>query len=205
MLLDYRCFIKTSDPSLLQKGLKQIEMEAVDGSVFALTEIAELFADPNQMMRMLEEPIGDVFDTVACDNEVGFCFIHDHKKSFAFFEGLTSYIFEQMLATIGDNFVMVADVTNYDDDSFGNAIFYYLGADQKISTLHIDGPEGLIMHDENEISELIKILKSHNISQKEKDVADKYYVELEDLMNYNLSFMMNGMFDDEEEFEEEED
>ena len=39
----------------------------------------------------------------------------------------------------------------------------------------------------------------------EKDVADKYYVELEDLMNYNLSFMMNGMFDDEEEFEEEED
>lgn len=204
MYLDYRCYIKTNEPSLLQKGLKQVEMEAVDGSVFALMEIAEVFTDPNQMMRMIEEPIGDIFDTVAYDNKVGFCFIHDHKKSFDFFEGLTSYIFEQMMATIGDNFVMVADVTNYDDDSFGNAIFYYLGENQKISTLHIDGPEGLEMHDENEISEFIKILKSHNISQQEKDVADKYYVELNDLMNYNLSLMMNGMIDDEENFDDEE-
>ena len=200
MHLDYRCFIKVSDPSILNDVLKKIELEAIDGNVYSLEEISEVFSDINQIMRMTQEPIGDIFDTVAVDKNIGLCFIHDHRKSFEFFKGLTEYIYESFSDCIGDKFVIVADVTNYDDDSFGNCIFYYLGDGNSIKMLEIDGPDGLVMHEENEISELLHILKDHNLSEIENENADKYYVKLANLMEYNFNFLaaeFDEDFDDE--------
>lgn len=202
MYLDYRCFIKVSDPSILYDVLKKIELEAIDGNIYSLEEISEVFSDINQMMRMAQEPIGDIFDTVAADKNIGFCFIHDHRKSFEFFKGLTEYIYEAFTDCIGNKFVIVADVTNYDDDSFGNCIFYYLGDGNSIKMLEINGPDGLAMHEENEISELLHILKDHHLSEIESKNADKYYIKLADLMDYNFNISaskFNVEFDNEEQ------
>lgn len=195
--MDYRCFIRVNDPTLLNKGLQKIELEASDGNVYSLSQIADIFSDIEQIMRITQEPIGDIFDTVSSDNEIGFCFIHDHKKSFNFFKALTDYIQETLFASIGNNFAIVADITNYDDNSFGNHIFYSFGTSDEIRSLVVEGPEGLEMHEENEVSELLRILKKYNITETEKQIADKYYVKLENLMDYGF-----GFFD--EEFEEDE-
>lgn len=198
MHLDYRCFIRVDDPSLLNHALKKIELEASDGNVYSLAQIAEVFSDIEQIMKITQEPIGDIFDTVSSDKELGFCFIHDHRKSFDFFKALTDYIHETLIASIGNNFIIVADVTNYDDDSFGNHIFYSLGEGKEVKSLVIEGPEGLEMHEENEVSELLSILKNYNISETEKQIADKYYVELENLMDYGFGFF-DEEFDEDEE------
>lgn len=66
--------------------------------------------------------------------------------------------------------------------------------------LEIDGPDGLAMHEENEISELLHILKDHNLSEIESENADKYYVKLANLMEYNFNFLaaeFDEDFDDE--------
>lgn len=99
-------------------------------------------------MRITQEPTGDIFDTVSSDKDIGFCFIHDHKKSYNFFKALTGYMHETLFASIGNNFVVVADVTDYDDDSFGNHIFYFLGAGNEVKSLVAEGPEGLEMHED---------------------------------------------------------
>ena len=192
--LDYRCFIKLNDPTALKRTLHKIEIEATNGDIYSLTQIAEAFADFNQLMTLTQEPIGDVFDTVAWDEKIGFCFIHDKKKTFNFFQSLTNYIYETLHAELGDAFALVADVTDYDDDSFGNHIFYYLG--EGLKTLEIQGPKGLKMHAEKEISELLSILKKHGISTAEKQWAEKYYVKLGNLMNYRLNALFNHSFDE---------
>lgn len=186
MHLDYRCFIKFKDSLHLKEGLKKIEIGACDENVYSLYEISKVFSDPKQMMRMIEEPIGDIFDTVATDEKIGFCFVHDHKKSFSFFKELTAYFYETLTNQIGSDFIIVADITDYDDDSFGNHIFYYLGANNEIKKIVVEGLEGLMLHNETEISEMVKILKEYPISDNEKENADKFYVKLNDLMCYGL-------------------
>lgn len=185
MHLDYRCFVKVADRARLDAVLKKIEIEACDGEKYSLSDISKVFSDIRQTMRMLE-PIGEIFDTVAVDNSIGFCYIHDHRKSPEFFEGLTEYIYNAFAESMGNKFAMVADVTDYDNDSFGNRILYYLGDGDRVKTLEVDGPDGLKMHTENEVSELLHILKDFNLSKIEKQNADKYYVKLDNLINYNL-------------------
>ena len=80
----------------------------------------------------------------------------------------------------------------------GNHIFYSLGEGKEVKSLVIEGPEGLEMHEENEVSELLSILKNYNISETEKQIADKYYIELENLMDYGFGFF-DEEFDEEEE------
>lgn len=190
MHLDYRCFIKLDDPLVLRDCLKKIELEASDGNVYSVSEIADIFTDFEQWNKITDEPIGDIFDTVTLGEKEGFCYIHDRQKSFSFFKDLTAYIFEVLNDNIPNKFIIVADVTDYDDDSFGNHIFYYLGGDKAIKTVAIDGPDGLESHDENEISEFVRILKDYEISENEKQNADKYYIKLENLID--------GYFDEEE-------
>lgn len=186
MQLDYRCFIRVNDPTVLSTAMKEVEIEARDGKVYSLDMIAEVFSDTKQPMQLTQEPIGDIFDTVSVDEDIGFCFIHDHRKTFRFFDSLTEYLYETFIDSIGDEFVLVADVTNYDDDSFGNHVFYYLGDGDSVKTLEIKGPDGLEMHAEKEVSELLHILKDYNLSKSEKASADKYYIKLDDLMAYNF-------------------
>ena len=186
MQLDYRCFIRVNDPTVLSTAMKEVEIEARDGKVYSLDKIAEVFSDTKRLMQLAQEPIGDIFDTVSVDEDIGFCFIHDHRKTFRFFDSLTEYLYETFIDSIGDEFVIVADVTNYDDDSFGNHIFYYLGDGDSVKTLEIKGPDGLEMHAEKEVSELLHILKDYNLSKSEKESADKYYIKLDALMAYNF-------------------
>lgn len=186
MQLDYRCFIRVNDPTVLSTAMKEVEIEARDGKVYSLDMIAEVFSDTKRLMQLAQETIGDIFDTVSVDEDIGFCFIHDQRKTFRFFDSLTEYLYETFIDSIGDEFVLVADVTNYDDDSFGNRIFYYLGDGDSVKTLEIKGPDGLEMHAEKEVSELLHILKDYNLSKSEKASADKYYIKLDDLKAYNF-------------------
>ncbi len=208
MHLDYRCYVKFRDSSLWQKALTSLAMEAGDGNEYSFLEIGEVFRNMIKLFEMMDEPITNIFDTVTMFEEEAFYFIHDHKKSFSFFEGLTNYIFETIANKVGENFVLIADVTNYDDDSMGNHIYYYLG--EKKSVLHkfvVEGPEGL-EHHENNIADIDTMLVDAPITAEQKDTMNAIVgsVHPVDLMN-NLQYqiMPEGFdFDEDEELDADE-
>lgn len=210
MHLDYRCYIKFRDPSLWRKALAALEIEDTNGQIHTFLEIGEMFREVSKLFEKLtdHDPMADIFDTTTMSEEEAFYFVHDHRKPYAFFEGLTNYMFCTLLNEIGENFVLIADVTNYDDDSMGNYILYYLGeTDAALHQFVVDGPDGLDHHDNN-IADIDTMLADAPITEQQKNsmraiVGDVFPDKLMNNHKYeifpeNFDFDVDGDFDEEE-------
>ena len=206
MHLDYRCYIKFRNPSVWKSVMQKIEMQDRLGKDHSFLEISEIFTDPRQMMRMMTDPMGEIFDTLNANEEIAFAFVHDHRKSPEYFEGLTEYIIDTIIEEAADDAIVIADFTDFDDDSVGDYVFYYFGGgkDGKKS-FHIEGPDGYERHD-IEINSFEEFLGSemNSLSSEQKNTLKEFMCDVTNLMD-NMQFMdmgviaeLAGMDEDEE-------
>ena len=140
MHLDYRFYVKFRNKELWRIFLEKVTIEASDGEEYNLLEISKVFNSPSGMMRIME-PVGMIFDTVTAVENEAFLFIHDHRKSFNFFKGLTDYLLDELKSFAEDDAVMIADLTDYDTDMMGDHIMYYLGGGEEgVKECIVEGP-----------------------------------------------------------------
>ena len=167
MHLDYRFYVKFGEYDLWDSCMNRIAIETADGEEYSLAEIARVFRSPGMFMTHLsqKDSIADIFDDIKMDGEALTCQIHDHCKSFDFFVGLTEYMMREIARACGDNAAAIADITNFDNDSFGDHIFYYLGGENGIGQYVVEGPAGLEHHDV-EISDFASMLPLSSEQQK---------------------------------------
>lgn len=164
MHLDYRFFVKFRNKNLWKKCMECIAMETVSGEEFSLFEISKVFDIPHRMNEMME-PIGMIFDVVTASEDDSFCFIHDHKKTKDYFFRLTNYLFEEIIRIAGEDAIMIADLTDYDTDAFGDYIFYYLGGGKsEIKQCIVDKMD----HHDIELSDFIEMLKYESLTDNQK-------------------------------------
>lgn len=168
---DMRIYIKFRDKESWRNCLQTITAEA-DGKEYTLLEISEVFKGmnaPEGMMRMLE-PIGQIFDVVNADEDGMFCFIHDNTHSMEDMAIIVARIFGAVLVTAENDAVMIADITSYDNDEFGDKIYYYLGGGRDgIKKCTVEGLEGLQHHDEIEIADFSEMLKYETLTPDQKE------------------------------------
>ncbi len=169
MHLDFRFYVKFRNEDLWKTWHQNIVIEAVSGEEYSLLEIAKVFVRGADM-RLLREPVGEIFDTVTSVKKEAFCYIHDHKKSYDFFTRLADYLFSEVMKIAENDAVMIADLTDYDTDMMGDHIRYYLGGGASaVKQCVVDGPEGLDHH-EIEISDFSDMLQYENLSDAQKEM-----------------------------------
>lgn len=167
---DMRIYIKFRDKDTWNKCLQTITAEA-DGKEYTLLEISEVFKGmntPDGMMRVFE-PVGQIFDVVNADEDGLFCFIHDNAHSLEEMAGTAARIFGTILVLAENSAAVIADITSYDDDSFGNMIRYYLGGGKDgVKECSVNGPEGMRHHDETVIADFNEMLKYELLTDAQK-------------------------------------
>ena len=93
----------------------------------------------------------------------------NRSKSADFFIWLTEYIFNEIVNTASNDFVITVDITNYDTDMVWDHIFYYFGGDhQELQKCVVEGPESLKHHD-IEISNFAEMLKYETLTDAQKE------------------------------------
>ncbi len=167
---DMRIYIKFRDKDTWNRCLQTITAEA-DGKEYTLLEISEVFKGmntPDGMMRVFE-PVGQIFDVVNADEDGLFCFIHDNAHSLEEMTGTAARIFGTILVLAENGAAVIADITSYDDDSFGNMIRYYLGGGKDgVKECSVNGPEGMRHHDETVIADFNEMLKYETLTDTQK-------------------------------------
>ena len=164
MHLDYRCYFKFRREDQWRKALQRLTIEGSDRQDYTFLEIGKMFSNLRRMMELMNTPMGQIFDTVE-SSEIGkYYFIHDHKKPRQYFPDLTQYIFEELVQMVPGDFILIADITNFDDDSMGEQIYYYCGGEEALSHCVF---EDMNLHDE-EIVDLWKVLEMDRLSAAQK-------------------------------------
>lgn len=92
---------------------------------FSFRKLAETFGSMKAMTKAMDTPLGTVFDTVTAPRAEQFLFIHDHYKNLQTYMAMTEEIFDELYEEDPNSFLMIADVTNFDDDSLGDVVWYY--------------------------------------------------------------------------------
>lgn len=169
----YRCYIKTKDVKSLQKALKKIEMEASTGEVFNLYEISQI-----EMSQSLE-PIGQIFEEADLYESQCVCTVFDHHRPYEHFVALTEYFFENLHENAGNDFVLIADISNYDYDESGDHILYYLTDGDSLKKMVIEGNKGFKLHCDVHISEIMCNMPKSELTKVEKQAIKDYYKKLE--------------------------
>ena len=167
MQLDYRCYVHFRNTAAFDRALKILTVQTTGGA-FSFQEIAETFRSVNALGQALNTPLGEVFDVMTAPKNEAFLFIHDHYKSLQTYMSMTEEIFDTLYEEAPSSFLLLADVTNFDDDSLGDVVWYYLGG--KDYTRFID-PD-MARHD-IELSDWSSMLAGQKLTQAQKDWADR--------------------------------
>ena len=120
------------------------------------------------MTKAMDTPLGTVFDTVTAPRAEQFLFTHDHYKNLQTYMAMTEEIFDELYEEDPNSFLMIADVTNFDDDSLGDVVWYYLGG--KDYTRFID--QDMERHG-IELSNWKGMLAGQPLTQAQKDWAQR--------------------------------
>ena len=126
MQLDYRCYVHFRDAAAFDRALDLLTVKTTAGA-FPFRKLAETFSNMKAMTKAMDTPLGQVFDTVTAPRNEQFLFIHDHYKNLQTYMAMTEEIFDELYEEDPNSFLMIADVTNFDDDSLGDVVWYYLG------------------------------------------------------------------------------
>lgn len=174
MHLDYRCFFKVRHEGQWRKVLERLAIEGSDRKEYTFLEIGELFANDMRFMKAIcdQAPIADIFDTVQSSEKEKYYFIHDHKKPPQYFSDLTDYIFEELQSVASGDFILLADVTNFDDDSMGDVVWCYCGGEPELREI---GLEDMDQHDEP-VQDLLESLAEEYMTEAEQNYL-KPFVE----------------------------
>lgn len=167
MQLDYRCYVHFQDAAAFDRALDLLTVKTTAGA-FSFRKLAETFGSAKAFAEAFGTPLGDVFDCVTAPRAEKFLFIHDHYKNLQTYMSMTEEIFDELYEEDPNSFLMIADVTNYDDDSLGDVVWYYLGG--KDYTRFID-PD--MERHEIELSDWRKILAGQPLTQAQKDWAQR--------------------------------
>lgn len=127
MQLDYRCYVHFRDTAAFDRALDLLTVRTTAGA-FPFRKLAETFGSMKAMTEAMDTPLGTVFDTVTAPRAEQFLFIHDHYKNLQTYMAMTEEIFDELYEEDPNSFLMIADVTNFDDDSLGDVVWYYLGS-----------------------------------------------------------------------------
>ena len=114
------------DTAAFDRALDLLTIRTTAGA-FSFRKLAETFGSMKAMTKAMDTPLGTVFDTVTAPRAEQFLFIHDHYKNLQTYMAMTEEIFDELYEEDPNSFLMIADVTNFDDDSLGDVVWYYLG------------------------------------------------------------------------------
>lgn len=171
MHLDYRCFFMVRHEGQWRKVLERLAIEGSDRKEYTFFEIGELFANDMRFMKAIcdQAPIADIFDTVQSSEKEKYYFIHDHKKPPQYFSDLTDYIFEELQSVAPGDFILLADVTNFDDDSMGDVVWCYCGG-QELQEIQL---EDMDQHDVP-VQDLLESITKDHLSTEEQAYLQKF-------------------------------
>lgn len=200
MDIDYRCYIKFRNSAVWRSMMQKIVMEDLAGEEYSFLEISEIFTDPKHMVRMITEPIGEIFDTLNANEEMAFAFIHDRGNSPEYFEGLAKFIIGVIVEEAKDDAIVIADYTDINNDSFGDYVLCYFGGGESgISKFHFGGPEGLERHD-IEINSFEEFLgeEYNKLPANQKSMLKDFECNITNLMDHMQFMDMSGDWLDED-------
>lgn len=165
MQLDYRCYVHFRDTAAFDRALELLTVKTTGGA-FSFQKIAETFRSVKRLGEALNTPLGEVFDVMTAPKKEKFLFIHDHYKSLQTYMSMTEEIFDTLYEEDPNSFLLLADVTNFDDDSLGDVVWYYLGGTDYTRFIDPD----MERHD-IELSDWSSMLEGQRLTQAQKDWA----------------------------------
>ena len=93
----------------------------------------------------------------------------EHRRLF-----FVDYLFETIIETAENDAIMIADITDFDDDSMGDQIIYYLGGGcSQIKHCTVEDYDGL-NHHLIPISDFSEMLKFEKLSAYQKQKLQKF-------------------------------
>ena len=167
MQLDYRCYVHFRDAAAFDRALDLLTVKTTAGA-FPFRKLAETFSNMKAMTKAMDTPLGQVFDTVTAPRNEQFLFIHDHYKNLQTYMAMTEEIFDELYEEDPNSFLMIADVTNFDDDSLGDVVWYYLGGKDYTRFIDPDMERHGI-----ELSDWKGMLAGQPLTQAQKDWAQR--------------------------------
>ncbi len=167
MQLDYRCYVHFCDTAAFDRALDLLTVRTTAGA-FPFRKLTETFSNMKAMTKAMDTPLGTVFDTVTAPRAEQFLFIHDHYKNLQTYMAMTEEIFDELYEENPNSFLMIADVTNFDDDSLGDVVWYYLGGKDYTRFIAPD----MERHD-IELSDWKGVLAGQPLTQAQKDWAQR--------------------------------
>ena len=170
--------------------MTELAMRDRYGEKHSFLNITQIFTDPRKMDMMMTDPMGEIFDTLNSNEELAFAFIHDHRKSPEYFERLTAYIMDTIVSNSENDAIVIADYTDFDNDSVGDHIFYYFGGGKDgIKEFVVPGYDGLERH-EIEINAIEELFGDEysKLNSKQKRAIEEYACPVENLMD-SMQFM----------------
>lgn len=167
MQLDYRCYVHFRDTAAFDRALDLLTVRTTAGA-FSFRKLAETFSNMKAMTEAMDTPLGQVFDTVTAPKNEQFLFIHDHYKNLQTYMAMTEEIFDELYEENPNSFLMIADVTNFDDDSLGDVVWYYLGGKDYTRFIDPDMERHGI-----ELSDWKAMLAGQPLTQAQKDWAQR--------------------------------
>lgn len=167
MQLDYRYYVHFRDTAAFDRALDLLTVKTTAGA-FSFRKLAETFGSMKAMTKAMDTPLGTVFDTVTAPRAEQFLFIHDHYKNLQTYMAMTEEIFDELYEEDPNSFLMIADVTNFDDDSLGDVVWYYLGGKDYTRFIDPDMERHGI-----ELSDWKAMLAGQPLTQAQKDWAQR--------------------------------
>ena len=184
MEYDANLFIKFKDPETYYKGVNGVGINDSENKFHTLQEIADVFMDLKNAYQ-LDQPVGQIFESVTAVGSKAFYYIHYRSRYKEAVDHLTPFIVDLLKQVVDNEFLVISNVTTYDDDSFGDFVSIAFPGHEEIKTFEVPGPEGLYQHSETDISDYEAICKTFydKLSEPEKKLLEEYKSDARNLMD----------------------
>ena len=165
MNIDFRLYAKFRNEQICTDTLSKITVIYDEDEECSLLDIAKAFRT-SELMKLLSkhDPMVYAFDTVTAPEGESFCFVHNVYGSEQ--EALLALaVFGRAIIELAeDDVALIIDMTDYDNEYFGNHIMYYLGGElDEVKQYTVRGVAGSSHHG-IEISDFNKMLRGADIT-----------------------------------------
>ncbi len=169
MNIDFRLYAKFRNEQICTDTLSKITVIYDEDEECSLLDIAKAFRT-SELMTLLSkhDPMVYAFDTVTAPEGESFCFVHNVYGSEQ--EALLALaVFGRAIIELAeDDVALIIDMTDYDNEYFGDHIMYYLGGElDEVKQYTVRGVAGSSHHG-IEISDFNKMLKDAGLSPAQK-------------------------------------
>ncbi len=169
MNIDFRLYAKFRNEQICEDTLSKITVVYDEDEECSLLDIAKAFRTSNMMTLLSEhDPMVYAFDTVTAPEGESFCFVHNVYGSEQEALLALAVLGRAIIELAEDDVALIIDMTDYDNEYFGNHIMYYLGGElDEVKQYTVRGLAGS-SHHEIEISDFNKMLKDADLSYSQK-------------------------------------